>query len=386
MELSIELQITMLLFFALLGYIIALRINQSVVVGVIIIGVIVGPSFLGLIQYSEFVKALAQIGAIILLFAVGLEFKLREVYTKEYTFIAIGGVIVPWILGYGVAVLFGYSFIESLLIGTAVIATSIAITASVLLEMGKLNTPIAKAIIGAAVVDDILSLIVLSIAVQMMHGSSDFIEVSVMVVKAALFVGAGIFAGKYISELFVKLDDRNIAKKFHDFLFMSAMTVAFFYSFLAEVIGLSAIIGAFIAGSSLSGVKFNNSKELKEGAEYMHVIFAAIFFISLGILVDLHTISIDIILFLSALITVAVIGKIIGCYVPAKLSGMSSNDALIVGIGMTPRGEVGMIVGLVGLTSGAISQSIYVSIILMSIATTLITPIALRNFFKEKSN
>ena len=383
MELSIELQITLLLFFALLGYIIALRINQSVVVGVIIIGVIVGPSFLGLIQYTEFVKVLAQIGAIILLFAVGLEFKLMEVYTKKYTFIAFGGVVVPWILGYFTAVLFGYSFIESLLIGTAVIATSIAITAGVLLEMGKLNTPIAKAIIGAAVIDDILSLIALSIAVQMTHGSADFVEITVMLIKAALFVGGGIFAGKYIRELFIKLDERDIAKKFPDFLFITAMTVAFFYSFLAEAIGLSAIIGAFIAGSTLAGVKFNNSKDLKEGAEYMHVIFAAIFFISLGILVDLRSISTDIVLFLAALITVAVIGKIIGCYVPAKLTGMKSNEALIVGIGMIPRGEVGMIVGLIGLTSGAISQQVYVSIILMSIATTLITPVMLRKFFNK---
>jgi len=161
------------------------------------------------------------------------------------------------------------------------------------------------------------------------------------------------------------------------------MTVAFFYGFLAEAIGLSAIIGAFIAGSTLAGVKFNNSKDLKEGAEYMHVIFAAIFFISLGILVDLHLISTDIVLFLAALITVAVIGKIIGCYVPAKLTGMKSNEALIVGIGMIPRGEVGMIVGLIGLTSGAIEQPVYVVIILMSIVTTLITPVMLRQVFNK---
>jgi len=380
MELSIGLQISMLLFFALLGYLIALRINQSAVVGVILIGILVGPSFFGFINYTEFVEALAHIGAIILLFAIGLEFKLREVYTKKYTFIAIGGVIVPWISGYFLAVLFGYSFIESILIGTAVVATSIAITASVLLEMGRLDTPIAKAIIGAAVVDDILSLIAISVVTQMTHGGADVITVVIMLTKAALFVGGGIFIGKYVRDIFVKFDGKDIAKRFPDFLFIMAMMVAFFYSFLAEAIGLSGIIGAFIAGSTLAGIKLKASKDLKEGAEYMHIVFAAIFFISLGVLADLRTLSIDVVLFLIALIVVAVISKIIGCYLPAKISGMSSKEAITVGIGMVPRGEVGMIVGVIGLTSGAISQSVYVSIIVMSIVTTIITPMALRKF------
>lgn len=384
MELSIGLQISLLLFFALLGYLIALRINQCAVIGVIIIGIIAGPSFLELIEYNEFVKALAQMGAIILLFAIGLEFKLRDVYTKEYAFIAFGGVVVPWIMGYFLAVFFGYSFIESVLIGTAIVATSIAITASVLLEMGKLNTPTAKAIIGAAVVDDILSLIILCIAVQMTHGIADFSGMFVMAIKAVSFVAAGIFAGKYIRELFVKLDEKDIAKKFPDFLFMTAMMMAFFYSFLAEAMELSGIIGAFIAGSTLSGIKFKKSRDLKEGAEYLHVIFAAVFFISLGILTDLHLVSIDIILFLAALIAVAVVSKIIGCYVPAKMLGMNSNEALTVGVGMIPRGEVGMIVGLIGLTSGAISQPVYVSIIIMGIATTLITPLVLRKLYRTE--
>jgi len=225
MELSIGLQISMLLFFALFGYLIALKINQSAVVGVMVVGIIVGPSFFGFIDYTEFVEALAHIGAIVLLFAIGLEFKLREVYSIKYTFIAVGGVIVPWISGYFLAVFFGYSFIESILIGTALVATSIAITASVLLEMGKINTSIAKAIIGAAVVDDILSLIAISIVTQMTHGGTDVVAIIVMVTKALLFVGGGIFIGKYVRGIFVKLDGKDIAKKFPDFLFILAMAV-----------------------------------------------------------------------------------------------------------------------------------------------------------------
>lgn len=380
--LSIGLQITMLLFFSLFGYIIAMKIHQSAVVGVIIIGIIIGPSIFNFIQYTEFVEALAHIGAIVLLFAIGLEFKLREVYTIKYTITALGGVIVPLILGYFLGIAFGYSFAQSILIGTALTATSIAITASVLLEMGKLNTPAGKAIIGAAVVDDVLGLIVLSITLQLAQGNIDISNGAVAAIKALLFIGIGIFIANYLRNIFIKLDEKEIAKKFPDFMFILVMMFAFFYSFLAEFIGLSGIVGAFIAGSTLAGIKFKNSKDLAEGAEYMHIIFAAIFFISLGILADMRNLSFEVIIFIIALVFVATISKIIGCSLPSKFFGMSKKDALTVGTGMIPRGEVGMIVGLLGLTSGILTQSIYVSLIAMSIITTIITPFMLRKIFK----
>ncbi len=380
--LSLTLQISIVLFFALLGYLIAMKINQSAVIGVILIGIIVGPSVLGWVKYTEFVEALAHIGAIVLLFAIGFEFKLKEVYTKESTLIAIGGVAVSWILGYLLGMLFGYSSSTSILIGTALVATSIAITAMVLLELGKLQTKTAKAIMGAAVVDDVLGLILLSTSVQVINGTPDAFEIGIMVLKAVAFVVVGLIASQYIRKFFVWVDGGRMAKKFPDFLFILAMTVAFGYSFAAELIGLSAVVGAFLAGSSLSGIHPKNSKDLKEGAEYIHIIFASIFFISLGILVDFHKVTPEVILFSVALIVVGIISKIIGCYLPARLVKESHKDSLIIGVGMIPRGEVGMIIGMIGLTAGVFTQNIYTAVIVMCIVTTLIVPPMLRKLYK----
>ena len=158
------------------------------------------------------------------------------------------------------------------------------------------------------------------------------------------------------------------------------MMIAFFYAMIAELINLSAIVGSFIAGVSLGSVVLRHSKDYKEGADYLHIIFASIFFVSLGILVDFKALTLNVIWFLIALTIVAVLTKVIGCYIPAKLQGMSHKDASVVGWGMSPRGEVAMIVALLGLNAGLIKQDIYVSLVLMSLLTTIITPIVLRNW------
>src|SRR3989304_4702787 len=168
---SIEFQMSLLLFVALAGYLLAARINQSAVIGEILVGILIGPSLLGLITYTDFVASVAHLGAVILLFVVGLEFKLKEIFNLKYGFIACIGVIVPWIGGFLLSRAFGYEFGSSFFVAPALTATSIAITANVLKEMGKLQTEAAKAIIGAAVIDDVLSLLVLSISVQAVSGT-----------------------------------------------------------------------------------------------------------------------------------------------------------------------------------------------------------------------
>lgn len=159
------------------------------------------------------------------------------------------------------------------------------------------------------------------------------------------------------------------------------MMIAFFYAMIAELIGLSAIVGSFIAGVSLESAVVRSAKSYREGAEYLYIIFASIFFVSLGIIADFHALTSNVLWFLIALTIVAVLTKVVGCYVPARLQGMSNKDSAIVGFGMSPRGEVAMIVALIGLNSGIIKQDIYVSLVLMSLLTTIITPIVLRNWF-----
>jgi Kef-type K+ transport system membrane component KefB len=180
-----------------------------------------------------------------------------------------------------------------------------------------------------------------------------------------------------------EIDNSGITKMYPEFTFIFAMMVAFFYSMMAELLGLSSIVGAFIAGVSLEGIGLKHSKDYREGAEYLHIIFASIFFVSLGILADLRALDSGTLWFLIVLTTVAILTKLIGCAFPAKIQGMSTEDSLIVGLGMTPRGEVAMIVALIGLNRGIIGQDIYVSLVLMSLLTTIIPPIIMRNWIRK---
>lgn len=376
---SIELQISLVLFFALIGYLLASRINQSAIVGIIIIGIIIGPSVFSFVGYTDAIKMLAHLGAIILLFAIGLEFKIKEVYKLKHLFIALAGVIFPWIAGYILGCMFGYDFKEAMFVGVALTATSIAITAGVLKEMNKLNTSVAKVIIGAAVVDDALGLIALSVVTQFVkEGDFEFIKIFITSAAAVVFLIAGIIASPYVKKLFLKFDKIKFSKDHPDFLFIVAIMFCFLCASIAQIIGLSAIVGAFLAGAVLEGIKFKNSKDLKEGAEYLHVIFGAIFFISLGILANLRELTFGMLPFFLILLLIAVLTKVLGCGAAAWIAGFKKNESLIIGFGMSPRGEVAMIVALIGLTSNIINQDIYVSIVLMSVITTIITPSVIR--------
>lgn len=381
---SIEFQLSLLLFVALAGYLIASRINQSAIVWEILVGVAIGPSLLGFITYTESINIFAQFGAVVLLFVIGLEFKIKDVFNLKYGVIALIGVIVPWFGGFFLADFFGFNFVSSVFVGAALTATSIAITANVLREMGKLQTESAKAIIGAAVIDDVLGLLVLSFSMQVVNDSISLIPIIIVIIEAAIFMVLGAYIGyKYLSKLIEKFDTTKFAEKFPETVFIFTMMIAFFYAMIAELIGLSAIVGAFLAGVVLSGVIIKRGKNFKEGAEYLQIIFASIFFVSLGVLADFHSFTLQIFWFLIALTFVAFISKIIGCYIGARLGRMTHKTSLAVGMGMAPRGEVAMIVALIGLNLGVINQNLYVSIILMSLLTTIFVPFILRHYMKD---
>ena len=219
---SIEFQMSLLLFVALAGYLIAARINQSAVIGEILAGLLIGPSFLGLITYTSFVQSMAQLGAIILLFVIGLEFKVKDVFNVRYGVIALVGVIVPWIGGFLTAKAFGFSFANSVFTGTALTATSIAITANVLKEIGKLQTEAAKAIIGAAVIDDVLALLALSLSQQIIDGSFSMCAAIIPMIRAVLFLVIGIYVGnKILSRLIERMDQTPLSKKYPELILFS---------------------------------------------------------------------------------------------------------------------------------------------------------------------
>ena len=377
---------SLLLFVALAGYLIAYRINQSAVVGIILAGIVVGPSWLGLVTYTDFVSSLANLGAVVLLFTTGLEFKIEEITRPWYFLIALVGILFPWVGGFFLAKLFSFDFNASVFIGTALTATSIAITANVLREMGKLQTLPAKAIIGAAVIDDVLALLALSVSQGIVSGTHIFPEIIITTVKAIGFIVIGTLFGKLLlAKVMERFSGIKLAEKYPESVFIFAMMVAFLYAMVAEFVGLSAIIGSFLAGVSIAGIKLKHGQVFREGAEHLQVIFASIFFISLGVILDLHFVTINLLWFILALFGVGLLTKVIGCGIPAKLQGMNMRDSFIVGIGMVPRGEVAMIVALIGLNQRLITQDVYVALILMSLLTTIIPPILLRNWiFKLK--
>jgi len=378
---SIEFQMSLLLFVALAGYLIASRINQSAVIGEILVGVLVGPSVLGLITYTDFVQSLAHLGAIFLLFTIGFEFCISDLTDPRYLGIAFVGVVLPWIGGYLSTAMLGYPTASALFVGTALTATSIAITANVLKELGHLDTPAAKAIIGAAVIDDVLSLLVLGLTTDVIRGSLSIPTLATSLVGAVLFIGMGLLVGiKIVSPLLAALDRRPLARQYPEFVFITALAIAFLYAMTAELIGLSAIVGAFIAGVSCRDITLCHSKDPREGAEYLQVVFAAIFFVSLGIIVDLRALTPAIAVLVAVITLVAIATKLIGCGLPARLFGYTRREAAVIGFGMAPRGEVAMIVALIGLNQGVIGQEIFVAILLMSLVTTVITPVIFQNW------
>ncbi len=372
---------SLLMFVALAGYLIAYRVNQSAVVGIIIAGILVGPSLLGLITYTDFVSTLAHLGAVVMLFTIGLEFNVRDIIKPRNFAIAMLGVLVPALAGYLLGSVFGYDFKASVFIGTALTATSIAITAKVLREMGKLQTEAAKAIIGAAVIDDVLALLALSVSEGLVHGGISVASVLVTVAKAAGFIALGIVIGRgLLNKLIVRLDGTKIAHKYPESIFIFAIMVAFLYALLADAAGLSAIVGSFLAGASFAGVRLTRGMIFREGAEHLQVIFASIFFVSLGIIIDLHQMTLSAVWFVLALTVVAMAAKIVGCGVPAAMLRMGARDSLVVGVGMVPRGEVAMIVALIGLGEGLIGQEVYTAVIIMSLLTTIVPPLILRSW------
>ncbi|WOF16828.1 cation:proton antiporter [Methanoplanus sp. FWC-SCC4] len=383
---SIEFQLALMLLIAVGGYLVAAYIHQSAVVGEIILGLIVGPSFLGLITYTDFVSALAHMGAIIMLFVIGFDFHFKDLLRFPYFIIGACGVILPWILGFLAAELFGYPVEGSFFIGAALTATSIAITANALKEMGKLHTNIANAIIGTAVIDDILALVVLSVTIDIVSGSAETFDIILSIIRPVFFIVIAALTGLYVvDKIIVKLDSSEIAFKFPEFVFLFGLCIAFIYALAADFFGISPMIGAFIAGVSINKVSLRNSLSIKKGSEYLYIPFASIFFISLGVLVDLHEVTKAIVPFIIVLTIIAALSKFIGCSIPAKLLGMDRHDSLVVGAGMIPRGEMAMIIALIGLSMGIMGQDAFISIIMASLICTIMTPLLLKDWlFREK--
>jgi Kef-type K+ transport system membrane component KefB len=389
-------ELTFLLLISLLSSFVFARFGQPKAIGYILVGVLIGPSVLKIIVpqldpvtgepltasgLPESVMMLAQLGSIVLLFMIGLECDLKEVYTRRSISIAIGGVLLPWVAGFLVAGAMGYGS-DAIFIGATLVATSVAITAGVTSEFGMIGTPVAYAIVGAAVVDDVLGMVVLAISKGLTStGNIDPTGVVAVVIAAVLFIGLGAWLGsKVITKLVFDVQISGYRRRLPMSGFILALTIAFLYAFVAELIGLTAIVGAFVAGTAFSGSALRDG--FRKGTMYLEALFVPLFFVSLGVIVDVSAVG-SALWFAIVLTLVAAATKIVGCGVPARLSGMKSWDSLAVGMGMTPRLEIALVIAFIGLSSEIIDEEVYSVVVFMGLITALIAPPLLKRILRS---
>lgn len=350
------------------------RFRQPGVVGELLAGVMLGPSLLALVHPSELTRGLAEIGAIFLLFTVGLETRPRDLLQVGWiaALVATAGVAVPFILGFLYMRAMDHSMVESIFVGAALVATSVGITARVLADAGVLSTRVARVILGAAVADDILGMIVLAVVSSLSAGQISYLQLAIVTVEAVGFSIVILFFGSRVVGRFemrvAKLRARNSA-------FILSVVLCLGLSLASIYIGMAAIIGAFLAGLALAD--YSEQWRLREDAHPVMEFLAPFFFVLLGAQVDLHTLYQPGLLWMMGMVCVlAILGKLIGCGLGALSLGIK--DALRVGVGMVPRGEVGLIVAAVGLMLHTISPQVYAVVVMMSIVTTLVAPPVLR--------
>lgn len=369
-----------------------LRLKLPIVLGELIAGIIVGPFALGglfiyngtsLVEITEEIKILGEIGAIVILFMAGLEMTPKEFLRggKAAFIVATAGVVVPFFAGFVVFQMFGFDALQSMLIATALTATSIAISIQVLNEFGKIKTPEARLIIGAAVIDDILAIAVLSVVSSIagngMVENIDIADITITILQvlgffAIILVSAVILIPKFITPRLWKAKGS-----------VEGIATASFFgtAALAGLVGLSPIVGAFAVGMALSATKiFEN---IRNYIEKVGLIFAPLFFVIIGAQVDLRGVNLEILALSGVIIILAIVTKLCGCGLPAMLFLKSKEQGYRVGIGMISRGEVGLIVAGVGISTGVLTSNVYSTIVIMVAATTIITPIWLKMEYRK---
>jgi Kef-type K+ transport system membrane component KefB len=337
---------------------------------------------------SEVISVLAELGVIILLFEIGLESDIRELQKVGYqaTIVACVGVAVPFAAGtVGLMLLFHVAAIPAIFAGAALTATSIGITSKVLSELGQLKSKEGQIIVGAAVIDDILGIIVLAVVASLAKtGEVDVLNVIYLIVSATVFLVGAILLGKFFNKTFVAIADLLQTR---GNLIVPAFIFAFFMAFIGNAIHLEAILGAFAAGLVLD--ETDKRKELDEQVKPIADIFVPIFFVTVGARVDLSVLNPVVpenregLIIASFLIVVAIIGKIVTGW---AVFGQPGINRLAIGIGMIPRGEVGLVFAAIGTASGALNKPLQAAIIIMVILTTFLAPPFLRLVFGESTN
>jgi Kef-type K+ transport system membrane component KefB len=357
------------------------RLRQPGIVGEILAGVLIGPHVLGWMAPNDVLRILSDLGVMFLLFRVGLEVKSSELLGVGGSafMVALAGVLLPFLLGWGISALWGKASLESIFIGAAMVATSVGITAEVLAARGLLATRAARVILAAAVIDDVLGLVVLALVSGLARGSVQYLDVAITGALALGFTGLIARFGTPAARRVIPRVQARLSLA--EGQFAIAMTLLFALSLLAVYAGVAAIIGAFLAGMALSETVEERVCDLTSGVSELLVPF---FLAGIGLHFDLSAFTDPSSLALGGVILLAaVVSKFFACSVAAVKLGR--RDAVRVGVGMIPRGEVGMVVAQIGLRMGVMSRTVYGIVVFMSVATTLIAPPLLRLVFRDQN-
>ena len=385
--LSVLKDLAIIVVFAKVFGLLARKLKAPQVVGEIVAGLIVGPSVLGIVQLNDFLDICAGIGVVLLMFSAGLGTNLKQLLHTgvKALLIACAGVLVPLIGGtllyigfYGFDGFGTPRFFTAVFIGVIMTATSVSITVETLKELGKLKTELGTTILSAAIIDDVIGIIVLTFVIGFKNPASN---PGFTLLRTLAFFILSVVLGFVIYKVFKVIDKRW--PRTHRIPIL-ALALCFGLSYAAEkFFGIADITGAYVAGVILS--RLHDSEYIEEKLDInSYMIFGPIFFASIGLKTHIEGISWELVLFSAAFVAVALVAKIIGCGAMSRLCGYHGKDCLRIGVGMMTRGEVALIVAQRGLSEGMISSSYFTAVILLIIVSSLLTPVLLKLLYQEK--
>lgn len=369
-----------ILFLSKLSGNISAKFGQPAVFGELLAGLLFGPAILNIVHMNEFIALFSEIGVIFLMFLAGLQTDLKEL--KKVGVAAFSsaslGVILPLFFGTAFSLYSGFGISESVFVGAVLTATSVSISAQTLMELGKLRSKVGMTILGAAIIDDVLGIIILSLVIAFELGSGNIIFL-LFRIFGYLFVAillAKLFLKRYL-DFFSKL---KVSKP----LVAGMIALIIIYSWSAEVFGsLAAITGSYLIGAMVSLTEYNE-RISDRMSTLTYSIFAPLFFFSVGLYVEKGGIETGLYFYALIIFLIAVLTKIVGCGFGVFVTRFSIMDSLRVGIGMISRGEVAIIVATIGLTSTVLSRSVFSVLIVVAILTTMVTPILLKAFYRTQ--
>ncbi len=374
------LKIAIITIFGKLGAAWSLHFSMPTVIGFLAIGFVLGPSVLGIIEADKVIHTMSDIGVIIILFIAGMETDLNQLkrQAKDALLAATGGVITPFILALLLLPIIKYSFSQSLLMGTVLTATSVSISVQVLAEMNKLRSKEGATILGAAIADDVMGILVLTFAIALVGEGHDVSYLSFVYIL--IYFILGFYPGKLIVAYFFKWTSRFRLKYMIPTM---AIGIMFFYAWLAHHLGAAYITGAYLAGLVIGTTSYRQAiHEIADilGADF----FAIMFFVTIGLEADVKDFTWASTLDLFIILTIAILGKVLGSGAGVLLSGYTTQEALRVGVGMVPRGEVALVVASMALRYKVFNSYQFSSVVATVLITAFLTPFLLKKVFEDK--